>query len=535
VLADPPPPPPAITFIPCEEHFRPVLPTIEGNVDYLTLREQLTFIDQLLREAGLERDFLRRSLAHWVHRLHHGQLEALQLSGEEHAAVITLEELRSDKQQKRFQEHSVRALRCNLVRTLLGGSYRDFAARLADSPLLQWFCRIGELERVKVPAKSTLQRYANWLPEVEMRALIGGLLRQAGAPKVQGAQVLALEAPLDFSTLFLDTTCLQADIHFPTDGVLLRDGVISLMQSVALIRRHGLKSRMEEPKTFIKRINRLSIEMTHTRRKKESQKERKRVLRLMKKEVAVVRGHAQRYRALLEEQWPATDWTRPQAEQVLRRLDAVLETLPAAVQQAHERIIGERPVPNGTKILSLFEPDLHVIVRGKAGAEVEFGNLLVLGEQADGLIVDWELFQERVPADAGLVRGSVERVENALKMPLRSLVADRGFDSKANVQWLEARGTYAALCPRQPQALREAMKEARFAQAQGRRAQTEARVAIFKNEFQGRPMRAEGFAHRELQVAWGVLTHDLWVLARKLHAQGQARAQAEAPPRQRAA
>src|SRR6266568_3574322 len=95
--------PPAITLIPCEEHFRPVLPTIEGNVDYLTLREQLTLIDQLLRDADLE-------------------LEVLQLSGEEHAAVISLEELRSDKQQKRFQEHSVRALRCNLVRTLLGGS-----------------------------------------------------------------------------------------------------------------------------------------------------------------------------------------------------------------------------------------------------------------------------------------------------------------------------------------------------------------------------------------------------------------------------
>jgi hypothetical protein len=33
-----------------------------------------------------------------------------------------------------------------------------------------------------------------------------------------------------------------------------------------------------------------------------------------------------------------------------------------------------------------------VIVRGKAGAEVEFGNLLILGEQKDGLIIDWELF-----------------------------------------------------------------------------------------------------------------------------------------------
>jgi hypothetical protein len=47
------------------------------------------------------------------------------------------------------------------------------------------------------------------------------------------------------------------------------------------------------------------------------------------------------------------------------------------------------------------------------------------------------------------------------------------------------------------------MKHEQFAQAQRRRAQTEARVAIFKNEFLGRPMRSEGFENRALQVAWG--------------------------------
>ena len=323
--------------------------------------------------------------------------------------------------------------------------------------------------------------------------------------------------------MFLDTTCLKANIHFPIDWVLLRDGVISLMQSVELIRQHGLKSRMAEPKEFIKKINRLTMEMTHTRRKKEAKKERKRVLRLMKAEVSVVREHARRYRALLDENWQATDWTRPQAEQVLKRMDAVLESLPAAVKQAHERIMGERPAANKDKMLSLFEPDIHVIVRGKSGEEVEFGNLLVLGEQVDGLITDWELFKEEVPADTRLVRGSVERAESATGMPVKSLATDRGFDSQTNVQWLAGRGTISALCPRNPAALHEAMKDKRFAQAQRRRAQTEARVGIFKNEFLGRPMRAEGFENRNLQVAWGVLTHNLWVLANKLRAQRKAR------------
>jgi hypothetical protein len=58
------------------------------------------------------------------------------------------------------------------------------------------------------------------------------------------------------------------------------------------------------------------------------------------------------------------------------------------------------------------------------------------------------------------------------------------------------------------------MKEEKFARLQRRRAQTEARIGILKQAFLGRPMRAKGFEHRELALAWGVLTHNLWMLAR---------------------
>ena len=70
--------PPAITFIPCEEHFRPVLPTIEGNVDYLTLRGQLTTIDELLRTSGVENEFVVRSLEHWIKTLSQSKGEQIE-------------------------------------------------------------------------------------------------------------------------------------------------------------------------------------------------------------------------------------------------------------------------------------------------------------------------------------------------------------------------------------------------------------------------------------------------------------------------
>ena len=59
------------------------------------------------------------------------------------------------------------------------------------------------------------------------------------------------------------------------------------------------------------------------------------------------------------------------------------------IRQAHERIIGERQIRSKEKILSLYEADIHVIIRGKAGAEVEFGNTLLLAEQKEGRILDW--------------------------------------------------------------------------------------------------------------------------------------------------
>ena len=478
------------------------LPTIEGNVDYRQWEQQLQRIDFLLLASNLETGFLTLSVAHWL------------------AKNQTVDADITPRQQIKFQEHSRRALRCNIVRALLQLGYRKLAVRLADSPLLQWFCGLSQLDKVTVPSKSTLQRYETWLPEAQMRPIIEQLLRQGR----DQAPVLQLKEPLDLATAFLDCTCVKADIHYPVDWVLLRDATRTLMQAVHLIREQGLKHRMGQPTGFITRMNRLCIKMTHSARQPDSKRQRKKVLREMKTLTQVVRAHAQRYRALLDQQWEKTDWTRPQAEQVLRRLDNVLGQLPAAMHQAHERIIGERLVKNEDKILSLYEPDVQVVVRHKAGAEVEFGNDLLLVESVQGLIVDWELFADRVPADASLVKPCVQRIEKGLKQRIKALGADRGFDSAANRRWLGQKKIFNGMCPRSVENLDARMTEPRFAGTQKRRSQTEGRIAIFKNNFLGRPLRAKGFAHRALAVSWAVLAHNLWVMARLPEAESLARA-----------
>ena len=234
----------------------------------------------------------------------------------------------------------------------------------------------------------------------------------------------------------------------------------------------------------------------------------------MKKLVKVISAHAERHRDLLDKEWGLTDWTRKQAEQVLRRIDGILEQLPQAQKQAHERIIGERPVANSEKILSLYDDNIHVIVRGKAGAEVEFGNTLLLAEQENGLIIDWKLFENSAPADSKMLQGSVARIESMTGIKLAALTADRGFDSPDNVRFLDKKNIFNAVCPKSPSQLQERITDDNFADLQKRRSATEARIGIFKNSFLGKPLRVKRFLHREKAVAWHVLTHNLWVLAR---------------------
>jgi len=342
-------------LIPFPQELRPQLPTIVGNVDYRMLQERLEQIDVLLRAGGVEADFVGRALEKWNPGGPGG---------------------RSAGEQIRYQQRSRRALRCTILRTLLQEDYRGFSCQLAGNPLYQWFCGVDALEVVRVPSKSELQRFAHWLPAATMREVLEGLLGQA----IQQPQKLALTEALDLEEYFLDSTCLKANVHFPTDWALLRDGVRTLMKATILIRKAGLRGRMEAPEAFLRRMNRLSIEMSQQARRSGGKKARKRVLRQMKQLVGVVRAHAGRHRELLDRRWEQTSWSRPQAEQILRRVDHVLELLPRAQQQAHERIIGGRPVANDQKILSLYDLNVRVIVRGKAGAEVEFGNTVLVGK-----------------------------------------------------------------------------------------------------------------------------------------------------------
>ena len=481
--------------------LRPALPVVLGCKDYAQEEEMLLRMDRVLKTSGAEKLFVEISLEEYE-----ANMQKMAEAGEQ----VEI----SESTLQRYCQHSEQALRCTVLKNLMGKSYRGMSKVLAQCALFRWFCRIEEFGVIQVPGKSRLQDYAHWLPQEKMERVLR-VLSLAVADE-EKAREIGLEAELDMEATWVDTTCLKANIHFPVDWVLIGDVVRTLVKAILTIRRHGLRRRIAEPTVFLRKINTLSIEMSAAaRRKAGGKKERKRIVRAMKKLCKGVERHAKRYRQILDEDWRQTDLSRKEAEVILRRMDNVLRQLPQVMKQAHERIIGERKVANADKILSLYESDLHVIVRGKAGADIEFGNSLFIAETANGFILDHQLRREASPGDSKWLMERYSHIQEKSGGRLCAVVGDRNFESQATRNMLEKEEAFNGLCPKDPKEMKQRFEnDEAFRGFQRRRSQTESRISILKNVFLEGIPRAKGFENRCLQVTWAVLAHNLWVVAR---------------------
>jgi len=486
--------------------FRPAPFVINPSKNYRSHRTELELIDELITRSGLDGLVLKAVVEERRKKTPDGQDPE---RGLEH-----------------FIRHARTGFRVGILRAHLGTSaVRTLEIQLADSPLYQWFCFIDNFGGVKAPSKSTIDRFKNLFPDSVLDQAFQHLLRQAALNPAQMdpdlgilTNALGFEIPSNLLEVWYDTTCLAPNIHFPVDWVQLSDACRTLFKAIRVIRRHGLKNRLpQDPEAFLSELSQLCIQLGNARRRIDSKKQRKKILRLLKDFADRTARHARKHRDLLiSNRATDTDLSEAQAQLIIDRIDDTLALLPVLKKQAHERIIGGRRFPNKDKILSNHELDTKVIKRGKSGAEVEYGNPLLIGENREGLIVYWELYKD-VHNDNKLLPDAVEKTESTVGELLELVCGDRGFsEEKMEAKLLEIRpGLSNHIAPKSPVLLQEKLSDPAFGASQKRRAQTEARIAIITNDYQPGRSLSKGLKSRRQELRWIMLAHNLRVLARK--------------------
>jgi IS5 family transposase len=203
------------------------------------------------------------------------------------------------------------------------------------------------------------------------------------------------------------------------------------------------------------------------------------------------------------------------AARVANTLAHFIPLVEQVIAQTTRRVLRGESVPASDKIVSLFEPHTAIIRKGKPGRPTQFGRMVWLDEVEGGLISRYDVLTGNPPDDEQL-KPSLDHHRTVFKKPPRLLAGDRGVYSPANERYAEAQGVQHVVLPKPgaKSAIRIAHEQQTwFRRGRNWRSGIEGRISGLKRRHHLDRCRYHGDDGMERWVGWGILAHDLWVIA----------------------
>jgi IS5 family transposase len=304
-------------------------------------------------------------------------------------------------------------LRMLVLRHLRNWSYDTLEREVRGSLVYRQFCRVGA---GKVPDAKTLVRHGVLLSGPALRALF--------------ERVTELSAP-GCSTgrkMRVDTTVLEAPIHYPTDSALCEDVVRVLSRLMQRMAGMGIKLSFHL-RNVRRSISRRMREIAAATRKR-GDKAKAAMLNPYRGLIRVSgRLTRQAVVALADARAQAGAFdlaARAELDYLTAQLETMLPRAQQVVKQTRARILRGVTASDG-KIVSIFEPWAKVIRKGKIHRPTEFGALIKVQEADGGLVTDIAVAEST--ADQLLLVSSVERHIDLFDRPPQLVATDRGFYS----------------------------------------------------------------------------------------------------------
>ena len=321
-------------------------------------------------------------------------------------------------------------LRMLILKHLYQWSYQETEEQVDQNLILRWFCR---LYWAPVPDDTTLLRWANPLQPETLHALNDRVVQLARQARVSKGRKLRLDA-----------TCVQTEIHHPTDSGLLVDSVRVLSRFVQ--RAKGLvKDRITNVQQTCRSRLRTARQVAQTlhrqlRRKAEDKEAQQKELyqKLLETTEHMVRQSQQVMVALAGQ-------TGQQAKRLLRQATEVLPLVKRVITQTRRRVLEGKKMASEQKVLSLFEPHTRAIPRHKGGALVEFGRQVVLDEVEGGIVTRYQVLEH--PTEHGQAVEAVAHHQALFEHPPNLVAGDRGVHSADTQERLTAAGVKRVAIP----------------------------------------------------------------------------------------
>ena len=339
------------------------------------------------------------------------------------------------------------ALGSLIVKERLGLTDRETVEQIRENPYIQYFLGYGSFSSA-VPFDASLMvhfraRLGFDCIQAMNATLIAGMMRGGsdqdqdgdgrpsggGSSSGEGSTPAAGKAPS--GALLIDATCAPADITYPTDLKLL--GHAREITEQVIDQLHAPHAgTVAKPRTYRRRARRAFLVAAKAKK-------------LKRRQWRVAAGKQLRFlrRNLhtITREVDASRWT-------LRGLDRVLYTTLLVAsdvyrQQLHLYRTRDRSIPD--RIVSVSQPHVRPIVRGKASAPTEFGaniSVSLIGEYASLDRLSWDAYYEG--ADLPL---QAESFRTRTGHYPAVVYADKAYTTRANRAWCNERGIRLAGIP----------------------------------------------------------------------------------------
>jgi IS5 family transposase len=393
-------------------------------------------------------------------------------------------------------------LRLLVLKHLRDWSYEQLQWEVTGNYVYRRFCRIDGGD---VPDAKTMVRYGQLLDGDVLKRIFDRVVEVAKVRRVTKGRRMRI-----------DTTVVEAPIHYPTDSGLLADATRVLSREVGKLEEAGTKLpfvRTDVRRSLVRRL----LEIGYALRKRGDEARAaivKPYRRLLRVTARITRQAIRARRAAVRAMKKARSSRRRALHRAIAKLDVFIPRAQQVIKQTRARVI--RGISNSEgKLLSIFEPQARILRRGKLHKPTEFGALVRVQEAEDGIVTDVGIVDGH--HDSELLVSAVERHIEVFGKPPIMASTDRGFYSGHGVKRIEELGVRRAVIPFPGcrSAKRVAHEHQRwFRRGRAWRAGGEARIARLKHTFGMARSRYRGSNGTPRTAYWAAIANNLVTIAR---------------------
>ena len=308
------------------------------------------------------------------------------------------------------------ALGALIIKEMLGISDRETVEQIKENSYLQYFIGMESYSSEAAFNASTM---------VHFRKKIGmELINKINKEIVKNVEDVVSEKKENEGKLLLDATCTPADIKYPTDIGILNDAREKTEKIIDKLYEEIKEKRKEKPRTYreVARKEYLAI----AKKRRVSKKERRKGT---KKQLGYIKRNLSHIEKMIEEGAKLEKLTKKEQEELV--------TIGKVYEQQLE-MYEKKTNKVENRIVSVSQPHVRPIVRGKAGKAVEFG-AKISASNVNGFVfldkLSWDNYNE-----SGDLQERIEEYKRETGCYPESVHVDKIYRTKANRAYCKERG-----------------------------------------------------------------------------------------------